>query len=501
MKGRRPAAHTAFAFALCLCVSALLLLLCSQSSPLYPINLWDDANCLLTVGRLMRRGGVLYRDIYEQKGPTLYLLHFFAAMISDTSFLGVYLMEVASLAATLMLTRRALRRRMGERPALALASLFWACVLVGASFARGDSAEEFCLPFLLGALCVATEAYGRKSGPMDARSLLLCGVLSGVVATIKYTVLGLFIGLCAFEGALALREGGLRRAIRSGAVFLLGMALPVLLWCAYFAANGALADFFTAYVYNNIFLYTGGGDAVGLLRSCLRIARDNAIWMLPAAAGVAAYALIGRENRCARCALAAMAACALAAAFLLGRLWPYCPLALAALGPVALVGLCDALARFGAPRIGLRARRAAAAGALALALALAVFASPNAFLRGVPLSALAQGRIAARIEPGATLLQYSHLDAGVYLASGALPPGKYFVQLNVGDPAMTEALDRSVAQGETDYVLMSWRELPPEFDRYELIAADTAYDDRGRLNKNLYLYRRKDGGTRDDDQG
>ena len=60
--------------------------LCSMSSPLYPINIWGDANCLMTVGRAMKAGAVVYRDIYEQKGPTLYLAHMLAACISDSSF-------------------------------------------------------------------------------------------------------------------------------------------------------------------------------------------------------------------------------------------------------------------------------------------------------------------------------------------------------------------------------------------------------------------------------
>ena len=45
------------ALAACAALAALMLLFASQCSPLYPINLWDDANCLLTVGRVMRRGG------------------------------------------------------------------------------------------------------------------------------------------------------------------------------------------------------------------------------------------------------------------------------------------------------------------------------------------------------------------------------------------------------------------------------------------------------------
>ena len=91
----------ALALTCCAAMAALMLLFTSQCSPLYPINVWGDANCLLTVGRVMKRGGVLYRDIYEQKGPLLYLIHAAAACLSDTSFSGVYLMEIPALTAAL----------------------------------------------------------------------------------------------------------------------------------------------------------------------------------------------------------------------------------------------------------------------------------------------------------------------------------------------------------------------------------------------------------------
>ena len=106
------------ALAACAALAALMLLFASQCSPLYPINLWDDANCLLTVGRVMRRGGVLYRDIYEQKGPLLYLIHALAACISDTSFWGVYVLEIPALTAALYAAYRLLRLRTGAGFAL-----------------------------------------------------------------------------------------------------------------------------------------------------------------------------------------------------------------------------------------------------------------------------------------------------------------------------------------------------------------------------------------------
>ena len=484
--------ETRFTAALCLLMAALLVLLCSQSSPLYPINLWDDANCLLTVGRVMRAGGVLYRDIYEQKGPTLYLLHWIAACISDNSFFGVYVMETLAAAATLLFACRLLRLRMSPCASIAGACLPFALLLTSASFARGDSAEEFCLPFLAAALYVAFAEYDRSDGPMRAPRLFVCGLLAGAVATIKYTALGLFIGLCLCEGLLALRAGGIKRAAKSALAFLAGMALPVALWCAYFAANGALGDFFTAYVTNNVFLYDAGSGAADALREVLRIARDNALWLLPAALGVGLFALFGREKGALRLCAALTAACAAACALGLGRLWPYCALTIGAVLPVALLGWRAPVRRAEPRRQEGRAMgRAASLACVALSLLLAWVVSPNAFLRGVPLSEIAQGRLAAQMEPGATLLQYSHLDDGLYLASGALPRGKYFVRLNVRYGEMIDALDGYVARGEPDYVLISWRELPEEFARYELIAQDTAYDDANRLNKALYLYRRK----------
>ena len=463
----------------------MLLLLCSQCSPLYPINVWGDANCLLTVGRVMKAGGVVYRDIYEQKGPTLYLLHMLAACMSDGSFLGVYVLEVLSLAATLCLACRMMLRRMSARAACALSALLGACVLIGGAFSRGDSAEEFCLPYLMAALTLAFEEYGQHPGPMRKRALLVCGLMAGMVATIKFTILGLFVGLCIAEGVLALRAGGIRRALVSAGVFLAGMLLPVLLWCAYFAAHGALGDMYTAYIHNNIFLYSDEArTAMDVLHDIWDAVRDNTLWVTAAVGGLLMLLTDRQERLAVRLAALSMAACAFAAVFLLGRTWPYSPLALCVFAFTGMGAVGERLGK-------LLEKRRAAAAACALALAIALLLSPNAYLRGEDRENLAQTRLARYVHEGATLLQYSHLDDGLYLTTGTLPQQKYFVRLNVNCEEMLAELDRYVAEAIPDYVLTAWEPLDAEFDRYQLIATDAGYDDRDRINKLLYLYRRK----------
>ena len=474
--------------ALCLLASCVLLLLCSQCSPLYPTNVWVDANCLLTVGRVMKEGGVLYRDIYEQKGPTLYLINMLAACISDTSFLGVYVMEVISFAATLFMACRIAMRRAGMLAAFADAVLVGACVLVGQSFSRGNSAEEFCLPLLMAALCIAYREYGAKKGPMRPKMLFACGVMAGLVATIKFTVLGLFVGLCAAEGVLALMDGGMKRALKSAGAFLAGMLLPIAAWCAYFAAHGALYDFYIAYIYNNVFLYTDEARTlIDVVRDIWTMIRGNLLWVMLAGMGKLAFLFGKRENLQLKCCVMAMGAGAFASVFLLGRTWFYSPLVFA----VFVFAWFGAFADRDILRLRGKMRHAAAAASCVLALAVALFLCPNDFLRGVPYEELAQSRLAKFVHPGATVLQYSHLDDGLYLASGRLPQERYFCLLNVDLPEMDEALEESVMSARNDYLLTAWEPLPERFDAYQLIAQDVGYDDWGRLDKMLYLYRRR----------
>ena len=65
----------------------------SASSPLYPFNPWDDANCFFTLGRGIIHGMVPYRDLYEQKGPLLYFIYALATLITEKSFIGAWIAE------------------------------------------------------------------------------------------------------------------------------------------------------------------------------------------------------------------------------------------------------------------------------------------------------------------------------------------------------------------------------------------------------------------------
>ena len=87
-----------------LLLSIVLIGLLSYSSPIYEFNYSGDNNNYMTVGKAMMHGFVPYKDVFEQKGPFVYLLYGLASLISFHTFLGSAIFEIAILFAILWLT-------------------------------------------------------------------------------------------------------------------------------------------------------------------------------------------------------------------------------------------------------------------------------------------------------------------------------------------------------------------------------------------------------------
>ena len=182
------------------------------------------------------------------------------------------------------------------RPAELLAghrlSVWWmalpaAGIAATRAFSHGGSAEELLLPFLAAALFSLVRAL-HSPGAKPLRAVCVQGLLAGCALWLKYTVLGFYLAWVVVLAALYLRRGWLAQLGRSVGAYLGGMALATLPWAVYFGVHGALGDWFTAYFYDNLFLYTGAGGGLPALAQHLWWAvRDG----LPAALLLAAFLL------------------------------------------------------------------------------------------------------------------------------------------------------------------------------------------------------------------
>ena len=124
-------------------IAAIALVLCSKSSPLYVLNDWMDANIFFTMGKSMFRGKVLYRDVFDHKGPVLYFLYGLASLIDYTGFTGVLVVEIIAFALFLHCGLRTAELLAGRALHPAWAVLPAAGIAASRAFAHGGSAERY----------------------------------------------------------------------------------------------------------------------------------------------------------------------------------------------------------------------------------------------------------------------------------------------------------------------------------------------------------------------
>lgn len=176
--------------------SALVLTLCSTTSPVYAFHAWDDSNCFFTVGKSVLHGKTIYKDIYEQKGPLLYFMHTAAYLISRDSFFGIWILQIIAAATFLIFSYKSISLfvscEMKENLKFYL-PIILAIIFSSNSFVMGDSVEEFSMGLFMYPLFVSLKNLKAKT-EFKNKELFFSGMCAGCIFWMKYTLVGFFIG-------------------------------------------------------------------------------------------------------------------------------------------------------------------------------------------------------------------------------------------------------------------------------------------------------------------
>lgn len=433
----------------------------------------SDNAMYLTMGTALANGYAPYSDIFDHKGPLLFLLQMLPQMIAGGySTLAVYLQEVLFLFASLRVLH-AMAERLCAREDWVLQLAYLACL--GPAMDGGNLTEEYAALFILAGLYVVLRVFDDDAALEGSpKGLVLPAALLGGFAMLAFlTRANNALGLCGMVLGLSLYLLFTKRFSHLGCCalgFVIGMAvsaLPVVLWLA---AHDALWDAFYGSILHNM-MYAGTGNT-GRVQTLLFTPYGHGAKLMAAMACLGAVAAYIRTRRLAL-PLGMVLAAALAgmSCFISRKFYIHYLMVLA---PVAAFGAAQMLSLL--PRVcccGRRRRVTAALGAL-MALVLVVF--------GVQANAnrLYEIEIQGSFEQDAkdlyALVPEEDRDSFMayrvepkwYVYSEALPCMRfYFLQeiLADADPAV---MDEIVAEFESDpprwLVIYYNREFGPPYD-------------------------------------
>lgn len=472
----------------CLFVSAAFLLICSKSSPLYPMNDWVDVHCFLTLGNGILHGKVPYVDLYEQKGPVLYFIYAIVALFNQKSFGGQYLLEVITFGLFLYYSAKIAQLYLGKSLYVyPIVAVLAGVIGTTKAFAHGGSVEQMCLfLFVYGLYCVLRACHEERS--LTFRETLINGIFAGAVFWIKYTMTGFYLGMALF--VLVWYLGWLRdwkKLLKTIGYFLLGFCAVTTVVFLYFLINGAVKELFTCYFYNNIFLYPSTDETplLELVQLRFKAAMDyNEMFPTLIYLGVA-YLLVQAKEKPRDLIAFFLCFAGLVIGTYVGQGYVYYGLVLSAFCVFGLVGLASLLRLIRLPEIpqwaklGVKIIQAALIITVCLlALADAYDKSENTYLMNYDKQDMPQYQFAQRINQveNPTILNFGFLDGGFYYASGTVPNCPFFCTFNVDAPGMWETQYQYIEDGKVDFVIT--RHYPLEMyhvnhSKYELVQSAT----------------------------
>lgn len=226
----------------------------SYTSPLFYFDYSPDNNCFFTVGKALMHGVLPYRDVFEQKGPYVYLMHGIAYLMSSRSLLGMLPFEILSSFLSMYIVYKIARMFTFHLAACAIAIFIPVFQLFHPYYNYGDTVESLLFPAMLA--LIYTLLKGDQNHFIIPRRLwCLQGFLVGLTFFMKYTLLGGWIIFYLAMFGYYFKHKSWQEMKKLVSWSLLGFLIATLPWVIFFIATHSLTAFFHVYFYENMHIY------------------------------------------------------------------------------------------------------------------------------------------------------------------------------------------------------------------------------------------------------
>lgn len=447
----------------CFILSFIVLLITSKNSYLYPLNDWVDANAFFTMGKGMAHGAIPYKDLFEQKGPLLFLIYMIGYLMSNTTFHGIFILEVISWTYTLYYAYKIITIFLSKKSAYLILPIFIVLCTTCKAFVHGGSAEEFTLPFMMLTLYYFISHFTKKE--LSYKEIAIAGFCAGCALVIKFTLLGFWFGFMASIFFHLIYKKNYKKAFIACVWFLVAMFTPLGISLIYFAINHGLKEFIQVYFITNITAYTVESSNIFsrlllLLEGFIEAAFKNGILSFILLIGYIYFISKIKLKKEAKISLIAIYSFTILGIYFGLRFYPYYFYPIFIFSILSLISIFKFLEERYAKKFT-KNYKYLIGGCLCICLICSYFGANYRKFMKVKKEDLFQYKFAEILknDKDATLANMGFLDCGAYTASGIVPNVYYFHQNNLTYDKFPELFDSFLEYTQnkkTKYVIYFW---------------------------------------------
>jgi hypothetical protein len=231
---------------------------------LFEPDWYGDEGIYQALGIGIKAGRILYRDIFDNKPPLLYL---FYSIVDSDQFLIRLLSLIFGLLSVIVFYYLCKRLFANLKASIIATTVF--AILFGLPLIEGNiaNAENFMLLLNISVGLLILKSLDTKIPNTKYRILLIAGLILGLSFIIKIVAIFDFAAFAAFLFFANYSKRLLDifkfeiivEEIKSLMPFIIGFSIPMIITVIYFLLNHAFKDFLTATFFSNI-VYVGYGN-------------------------------------------------------------------------------------------------------------------------------------------------------------------------------------------------------------------------------------------------
>ncbi len=204
-----------------------------------------DSSVFTYVARVILNGGMPYRDVFDHKGPLIYLFDALGLLISE--HFGIWLIELITILTGFMIMYKTARLKCSRL--ISLGILLLSCSVLFKYFQWGNLTEEFAIPFISAGIYIFTDYF--LNGHITKLRLIVCGFSFAAVCLLRVNMIPVWIVMCIGVLVHSIWKHQAKDLIFFLAFFLLGfviLTLPIIVWLA---VNNSFEMFIDNYIVFN----------------------------------------------------------------------------------------------------------------------------------------------------------------------------------------------------------------------------------------------------------
>ncbi len=274
------AAFNAHPFCFLFVYGFLIMFFCTRSSPLYMFNGWVDANAYFTMGKGLVNGLVPYRDLFDHKGPLLFLIYAVGYLIDNDGFFGVYLIQSLFMFFILAFVYKTVLLFTPRRcPAFLLSLLFGTFFLQASCYVDGGgSPDEFTLVFESISLYFFCRYFLSGEKAHRPWVMFLHGAMAACVLLLKFNLVLFWVGFGGVVFLKLLIQKQWKNFFQNLLFLFFGVAVVCVPYVIYAAYTNSLDDFIDVFFRFNM-IYSRADESLffKLFETAKRMLKYNII--------------------------------------------------------------------------------------------------------------------------------------------------------------------------------------------------------------------------------